>query len=162
MRNLGIGSYRTAWFLGHRIRAAMDDLEPNKLGYPLGGPGKVVEADETVIGGKAKNRAYRDTAPKKAVVTLVERGGRVRSKHVAGISSKRLRLFVMKNVSRKSTPNTDEAFYYVKMGREFTKHHARGEYKIDGITVTVGYSERPGELFQHTQARHLRRLSLSE
>ena len=78
MRNLGLGSYRTAWFLTHRVREAMADLEPNKS--PLGGTDKVVEADETVVGGKAKNRAYRDPAPKKMVATLVERGGRVRSK----------------------------------------------------------------------------------
>ena len=52
------------------------------------------------------------------LVTLVERGGRVRSKHVANISSKKLRPFIVKNVSRKSTLNTDEPSYYVKMGRE--------------------------------------------
>ena len=140
-------SYKTAWFLCHRVREAMSDLEPNKSGGPLGGAGKVVEADETVVGGKAKNRAYRDPAPKKMVATLVERGGRVRSKHVKAISSKTLRPFIMKNVSRKSTLNTDEASYYVKMGREFAAHHAvdhsRGEYayKLGGITVTVNAPE---------------------
>ena len=41
----------------------MDDAEPNKTGGPLGGEGKIVEADETVVGGKFKNRAYRETAP---------------------------------------------------------------------------------------------------
>ena len=86
MRNLGLGSYRTAWFLAHRVREAMTDIEPNKNGGPLGGADKVVEADETVIGGKAKNHAYRDPAPKKAVLTLVERDGRARSNHVANIS----------------------------------------------------------------------------
>ncbi len=140
-------SYKTAWFLCHRVREAMADLEPNKSGGPLGGAGKVVESDETVVGGKAKNRAYREPAPKKMVATLVERGGRVRSKHVKAISSKTLRPFVMKNVSRKSTLNTDEASYYIKMGREFAKHHAvdhsRNEYayKLDGITVTVNSPE---------------------
>jgi len=79
-----LGSYRTAWFMAHRIREAMTDIEPNKTGGPLGGDDKVVEADETVVGGKAKNRAYRDPAPKKMVATLVERGGRVRSKHGQG------------------------------------------------------------------------------
>ncbi len=69
-RTLGFGSYRTAWFMAHRVREAMTDLEPNKDGGPLGGTGKVVEADETVVGGKAKNRAYREPAPKKAVLTL--------------------------------------------------------------------------------------------
>ena len=50
-RMLGV-TYKTAWFLAHRIREAMTDLEPNKSGGPLGGAGKVVEADETVVGGK--------------------------------------------------------------------------------------------------------------
>ncbi len=154
MRNLGLGSYRTAWFLCHRVREAMTDLEPNKNGGPLGGTGKVVEADETVVGGKSKNRAYRDPAPKKMVATLVERGGRVRSKHVANINSRTLRPFVMKNVSRKSTLNTDEASYYVKMGREFATHHAvdhsRNEYayKLDRITVTVNGPENYFSIFK--------------
>ena len=152
-RTLGI-TYQSAWFLAHRIREAMGDDEPNKNGGPLGGAGKVVEADETVVGGKAKNRAYCDPAPKKMVATLVERGGRVRSKHVANISSKRLRPFIMKNVSRKSTLNTDEAAYYVKMGREFAAHHAvdhsRNEYayKLDGVTVTVNSAENYFSIFK--------------
>jgi transposase-like protein len=147
MRNLGIGSYRSAWFLAHRVREALTDIDPNANGGPLGGPDRVVEMDETVIGGRSKNRAYRDPAPKKAVATLVERGGRVRSKHVANIDAKTLRPFAMKNASRKSTLNTDEAAYYVKMGREFAGHHAvdhsRNEYayKLDGRTVTVNGPE---------------------
>lgn len=135
MRNLGLGSYRTAWFLAHRVREAMLDPAPNKNGGPLGGKDKVVEADETVVGGKAKNRAHGEPAPKKAVVTLVERDGRVRSKHVANIDAKNLRPFIMKNVSRKSMLHTDEASYYVRMGREFSRHHAvdhsRSEYAYD-------------------------------
>jgi len=148
-RMLGSGSYRTAWFMAHRIRDSM-----TKTGGPLGGSDKVVEADETVVGGKAKNRAYRDPAPKKMVATLVERGGRVRSKHVAAINSKTLRPFVMKNVSRKSTLNTDEASYYVRMGREFAGHHAvdhsRGKYayKLDGRTVTVNGPENYFSIFK--------------
>ena len=58
-------TYQSAWFLCHRIREAMTYEDRIKTGGPLGGPGKVVEADETVVGGKAKNRAYRDPAPKK-------------------------------------------------------------------------------------------------
>src|SRR5271157_2920628 len=147
-------SYKTAWFMAHRIREGMADLEPNKTGGPLGGADKVIEADETVVGGKAKNRAYRDPAPKKMVATLVERGGRVRSKHVKAINSKTLRPFVMKNVSRKSTLNTDEASYYVKMGREIAAHHAvdhsRSEYayKLDGVTVMVNGPENYFSIFK--------------
>src|SRR5207253_10000247 len=53
-RMLGLGSYRSAWFMCHRIRESM---KPAKVG-PIGGHNKVVESDETVIGGKAKNRAF--------------------------------------------------------------------------------------------------------
>jgi transposase-like protein len=75
-RSLGI-TYKSAWFVAHRIPEAMDIDDG-----PLGGPNTVVEADETYVGGKAKNRAFRSPAPKKAVVALVERDGRVASKHV--------------------------------------------------------------------------------
>jgi transposase-like protein len=152
-RMLGV-TYKTAWFLCHRIREAMDDPAPNKNGGPLGGEGKIVEADETVVGGKKTNRAFRDPAPKKAVVTLVERDGRARSKHVANIDAKHLRSHVMKNVSRKSMLNTDEASYYVKMGREFADHrtvdHSRSEYayKYDGKTVSTNAAENYFSIFK--------------
>ena len=84
-RTLGV-TYKTAWFMCHRIREAMA-TEPTS---PMGGEGKVVEADETYVGGKETNkhankRLPRDLAndAKRAVVTLVERGGRARSFHVA-------------------------------------------------------------------------------
>ena len=64
-RMLGV-TYKTAWFMAHRIREAMN-IAPEG---PLGGPDKIVEADETYVGGKAKNRATRKPAPKKAVVAL--------------------------------------------------------------------------------------------
>jgi transposase-like protein len=152
-RTLGI-TYKSAWFLAHRIREAMTDIDPNANGGPLGGEGMVVEADETVVGGKAKNRAYRDPAPKKMVATLVERGGRVRSKHIANIDAEHLRPFIVKNASRKSTLNTDEASYYVKMGREFADHkavdHSRREYayKDGGYTVSTNSAENYFSIFK--------------
>lgn len=72
-RNIGV-TYKTAWFLCHRIRAAMEGATGTG---PLGGPNAAVEADETYVGGKAKNRSTRKPAPKKAVVALVERDGQV-------------------------------------------------------------------------------------
>jgi len=129
--NLGFGSYRTVWFMAHRIREAMTEIDPNASGGALGVPDKVVEADESVVGGLSKNRAYSEPAPKKTVFTLVERDGRVRSKHVPNVTAKTLRPILMKNASRKSTLNMDEAPRYTRMGREFAKHHAvdrsRGE-----------------------------------
>jgi transposase-like protein len=62
-RELGV-SYKTAWFMCHRIREAMAPATPS----PVGGEGKVIEIDETEVGGKAKNRAYRKSVPKKHIV----------------------------------------------------------------------------------------------
>jgi transposase-like protein len=136
-RMLGFGSYRTAWFMAHRIREGMAPLK-GKTG-PLGGEGKTIEADTTYIGGKERNkhRNKRDTkniggAGKQIVHTLVERGGRARSDHVANVSGKTLRPVVMKQVSRKSTLMTDTAGGYFDMGKEFARHemvnHEAGEY----------------------------------
>src|SRR5687768_11962816 len=86
-RSLGI-TYKSAWFMAHRIRTAMDS-EPDG---PLGGPGKIIEADETFVGGKAKNRhAWQrglggGVGGKQPVVSLVERDGHVRSFHVANVT----------------------------------------------------------------------------
>lgn len=128
-RMLGI-TYKSAWFLCHRIREAMLD-DPKKSG-PLGGSGKVVEVDETYIGGKAKNRAFAEPPKKQAVVALVEREGRVRSFHVANVTSATLRPVVVKHASRASYLMTDESPVYSKMGREFAGHgsvnHSIDEY----------------------------------
>jgi transposase-like protein len=80
-RELGV-SYKTAWFMAHRIREAMTPSAPT----PLGGEGKTIEVDETEIGGKAKNRRYGPIPKKAIVLSLVERGGAVRSRRVASVS----------------------------------------------------------------------------
>jgi len=131
-RMLGV-TYKTAWFLCHRIREAMDGAAP---AGPLGGPGAVVEADETYVGGKAKNRATRKPAPKKAVVALVERDGHARSFHVANVNAKDARALVVTNIDRASVLMTDESPVYTRMGKEFTNHytvnHSAGEYVTTG------------------------------
>src|ERR1700730_18678356 len=72
-------SYKSAWFMCHRIREAMKPATAS----PIGGQNKVVEADETFIGGKKKNRAFAKKEPKKQVVmTLVDRDGDSRSFHI--------------------------------------------------------------------------------
>lgn len=129
-RSLGI-TYKSAWFMGHRIREAMD-----MDGGPLGGPNTVVEADETYVGGKAKNRATCAPAPKKAVVALVERDGRVASKHVANVTAANVRPLIVAKVDRASYLMTDESPIYTRMGREFSGHgtvnHGAGEYVTTG------------------------------
>jgi transposase-like protein len=122
MRNLGLGSYRTAWFLAHRIREAMTD-DSHKATGGLGGANKVVETDESYVGGKAKNRAFKEPAPKKAVVTLVERDGRAKSFHVANVTAKTVRPIIVTNASRASSLMTDESLIYPKVGEEFANHH---------------------------------------
>lgn len=125
-RMLGV-TYKTAWFVSHRIREAMRDLNPG----PLGGDNKVVEVDETYVGGKARNRKGR-VPPKEAVVALVEREGLVRTMHVANVTSKTLRPIIVGQVSRASYLMTDESTVYPRIGAEFAGHgtvnHSIEEY----------------------------------
>jgi len=126
-------TYETAWFLFHRLREAANDLGGSG---PLGGQNKVVEADESYVGGKAKNKAYGPPPKKMAVFTLVEREGRARSRHVADVTAKTLREAIVTQASRKSYLMTDEAAVYEKIGREFSGHgtvnHSANEYVRTG------------------------------
>lgn len=140
-RMIGV-TYKTAWFLCHRIRESMDGARPSG---PLGGSGVIVEADETFVGGKEKNkhaakrnRDWSATGNKMAVVSLVEREGHVRSFHVANVTSKTLRSVLVQNVSRDSWLMTDEWKGYISAGREFKGHstvnHSSGEYaRVSGF-----------------------------
>lgn len=131
-RSLGI-TYKSAWFMAHRIREAMDGADGDD---PLGGPNEVVEADETYVGGKARNRAFRKPAVKKAVVALVQRDGRARSFHVANVNAKHVRGLITTNVHRASHLMTDESPVYTRVGREFAGHtsviHSANEYVRKG------------------------------
>src|SRR3984893_4622006 len=121
-------NYETAWFLFHRLREAGNDTAPS----PLGGQNKVVEADESYIGGKAKNKAFGPPPKKMAVFSLVERDGYVRSRHVADVTAKTLREAIVTQADRKSYLMTDESLVYEKLGREFSGHgtvnHSAEEY----------------------------------
>lgn len=129
-RELDLKSYRTAWFMNHRIREAM---RIDAKGNPIGGEGKVVESDETFVGGKAKNAHKNKPIPKKhAVHALVERGGHIRASHIPDVTAKTLRKAVAKHVDPKSTMNTDDALAYYHMSKEFAAHgvvnHSAGQY----------------------------------
>jgi transposase-like protein len=124
---------KTAWFLGHRIREAMADLGISDNSGPLGGQNKVVEADETYIGGKARNRKDH-IPPKTAVLALVEREGKVRSFHLHSehVTAQMLKPIIVSHVNKASYLMTDEALVYPKIGDEFAGHgtvnHSAEEY----------------------------------
>jgi len=133
-RTLGV-TYKTAWFMAHRLREAMRETSP----APLGGEGKTIEADESAVGGKERNKRLSKRNPKnigmvgKAIVfTLVERGGRARSFHVANVNGATLRPIIVKHADRRSALMTDEAGQYFHVGKEFADHqsvaHGQDEY----------------------------------
>ncbi len=150
-RMLGV-TYKTAWFMMHRIREAMKDTDST----PMGGEGKTIEADETFVGGKSSNRKSKfrprrvgipgPVSDKEAVVSLVERGGKVRSFHVGRVTGETLRSVLVTNVHRTSVLMTDELPGYKKVGLEFAKHgivvHSQREYsRGENYTNTVeGFS----------------------
>jgi len=76
-------TYEAAWFLFHRLCEASIVLDPS----PLGGENEVVEADETYIGGTARNKAYGPPPKKEAALTVVQRDGEARSKHIANVTA---------------------------------------------------------------------------
>ena len=140
-RMLGI-TYKSAWFMAHRVREALKPSNPS----PLGGEGKIVEVDETVIGGIAGNRAYRKKIPpKQIVVSLVERGGGARSFHYGEGKRgtvKGLRPLIVQTASRKSRLMTDQDKLFVRIGEEFVSHeavdhHANEYVRGDVYTNTV-------------------------
>lgn len=137
MRTLDV-QYKTAWFVTHRIREAM------RTGtfQPLGGSGKIVESDETFIGRKPGAVKRRGVGHKNAVLSLVERGGEVRSFHVENLSLGSITPIVRANIAKESRLMTDEGRHYVAIGREFASHewvnHTQDEYvREDVYTNTI-------------------------
>ena len=162
-RMLGM-SKKTAWFVCHRIR---ESLRESKFDEPLGGPNKVVEVDETYVGGKSKNRKGK-VPPKEAVVALVERDGKVRSFHVPAVSAKTLRPILVTQVSRKSYLMTDDSTVYPKIGEEYAGHgtvnHSIEEYVRGGFwhtnTVENYFSIMKRGItgiYHHVSQQHLKR-----
>jgi transposase-like protein len=123
-RTLGV-TYKTAWFMMHRLREAMNELNPT----PMGGEGQSIQADETYYGNSSKRaKGYRKGHSKKSgVVALVEPKGRARVFQVPTTLRKRpmrdiVRNILVTNVHRKSELHTDESPLYREVGKEFTAH----------------------------------------
>ena len=171
-RMLGL-TYKTAWFMAHRIRESMKDENPT----PMGGSGISVEADETFIGRttRARKRAkrfpttkWKGSVDKMKVVSLVERGGPIRSFKVDRVNSATVQDILFRNISRKSHLLTDEAKIYMEPGAEFASHkwvtHSHKEY-ARGFGIHVNTLEGYFSIFkrgmkgvyQHCGEQHLQR-----
>lgn len=129
-RLLGV-TYKTAWFMAHRIREAMKDDSPS----PLGGAGKSVQADETYYGNSSKRaKGYKKGhSHKEQVVALVEPKGRARVVHVKSATVATVRDILLENVAPASELHTDESRIYTQIGQEFAAHR------------TVWHGSRRGE-----------------
>ncbi len=140
-RQLEIGSYRSALFLCHRIRFALMDVMPSEQ---LSG---TVEADEMYVGGVKRGMGRRYTGNKTPVVSLVERGGRVRSQVAPKLTGAMLDGILKRHVSRDARLHTDESPIYAKPGKHFRAHktvnHGQDEYVRyeDEETVTTNAVE---------------------
>jgi hypothetical protein len=169
-------TYKSAWFMMHRLREAMYDPSP----APMGGEGKVIEADETYM-GKRKGRpsgkstfvnAFGWMSPppvdtQRKIVTLVERGGSARSFQVDRANLKTVRKIVLENADTRSELMTDEAPMYERIGWKFADHytvkHSVGEYVRDRAhTNTIeGYfsifKRGMKGVYQHCREKHLHR-----
>lgn len=170
-RTLGI-TLKSAWFMSHRIREAMRD---GSLA-PMGGNGKTVEIDETIIGkqeGAPKDASFKGANFRNIVLTLVERGGVARSFHVDGTTIGTLMPIIRTNLSRETAVMTDDATWYrnLKVNCEIASHDAvnhaakeyaryEGERTISTNTVEGYYSifkRGMKGVYQHCGERHLHR-----
>lgn len=157
-------SYKSAWFMMHRLREA---LRTSTAETPLGGQNMVVEIDETYVGGKAANRKNH-IPPKEAVVALVERGGRVRSRHVANVNGANLRPILKEQIDKRSYVMTDESTVYPPITGDFAGHgtvnHSAQEY-VRGYFWHTNTVENYFSIFKrgivgvyhHVSEQHLKR-----
>jgi len=167
--------YNTAWFLHHRVMEAM--REGGLDLPPLGGAGRVVEADETYFGRvenpatlNAHGKPFRKQGGginKRAIVTLVERGGKVRSFHVPRADKKTVQKIVADNIAHESRLNTDESKLYNGMDLIFDKHetvnHSAKEYVRGDVTTNTAegyfsiFKRGMKGVYQHCSEKHLHR-----
>jgi transposase-like protein len=129
-------SYRSALFLMHRVRYAMAGEEPTDH---LGGEGKIVESDETWVGGKPRVKGYKHGrrkvwSTKKPVIAMIERDGKARVRVMERVTAKTLADQLKRHVHPSSVLSTDELHGYKKPGKGYAKHlrvcHSRGQYAM--------------------------------
>jgi transposase-like protein len=166
-RMLGI-TYKSAWFMCHRIREAMKPSDS-----PLGGEGKTVEIDETYVGGKRRGlfrEKYvdqgRSQKSKTPVVSLIERGGNAKSFVVDSVKGHILKGLAYDNVEMTSHIMTDSFVSYKGLKGDFASHQAVDHSKeyVRGI-VHVNFAESYFSLlkrgimgtFHHISADHMQR-----
>ena len=176
MRSLDV-TYKSAWFLSHRIREAMKD---GGLILPMGGPDGIVEVDETYH-GKSETRRVSPTrgdrpftkrgktggADKRIIVSLVERHGSVKSFHVGAVDKTSVGEILRNHVATEARLHTDESRLYTEVGAEFAAHetvnHGRKEYARDDVHVNsaegfFGLFKRGfNGIYQHCREKHLHR-----
>ncbi|MBC7770304.1 MAG: IS1595 family transposase [Phycisphaerales bacterium] len=161
-RVIGV-SKKTAWFLMHRIR---ESLRQNAIDPPLGGQGKFVEADTTVIGGKGRHRKHH-VPPKEQALALVERGGKVRSRHVPNVKTSTLRPILHSQIDRNSHLMSDEAAQFAYIGGDMAAHSAvnhsveeyvRGDVHTNTVENYFSTLKRMiGGTYIHVSSQHLKR-----
>jgi transposase-like protein len=178
-RSLGI-SYKSSWFMMHRLREAM---RSGGLLPPIGGEGKVVEADETYFGmipkdeimpraighGKTKvgKRAGIRRPAYRAVFALVERGGKARTFHIAQADQNTVHAIMKANITKETRIHTDESHIYKLAPWHFDQHeavkHSAKEYVRDDVTTNTveGYfsifKRGMKGVYQHCDEKHLHR-----
>ena len=160
-RTLGV-TYKSAWFLAHRIRFAMADF--GKSG-PMGSRGGIVEADETYIGRKPGRSSRRGWGHKNMVFSLVERDENVRSFHITGKMFDGIKKALRETVSPEARLATDEARMYRKIAKAFAEHmtvnHSQDEYvRGDAGTNTIEgffsvFKRGMNGVYQHCSSDHL-------
>ncbi len=174
-RVLGI-TLKSAWFLSHRIREGMS----NGALPPMGGAGGIVEADETYYGPKkekatkttsgrpfAKGGKGRGPINKRAIVSLVQRGGQVRSFHVDRADKLTVAKIVVENVAKEAILFTDESRLYTGAEAHVSEHHqihhaakeyARGIVNTNTIEGVFSIFKRGMKgVYQHCDEKHLHR-----
>lgn len=174
-RTLGC-TLKTAWFVAHRLREAM---APAKF-TPMGGEGKIVEADETYLGKRDGKPSGKSTfvsgfgwvspppvVTQRKIVSLIERNGSARSFHVDRVDSKTVTDILLGNVHRATELMTDEAPVYVRPGGQFKSHlsvnHSQEEYVRDRAHTNTAegffsiFKRGMKGVYQHCSEKHLHR-----